>query len=150
MGVEGRSGHPYASEDDRYLALAERLAFWMDRRYVDPILGFVLPGAGDAIGAGIGLLGIFAAFRLRAHPIVIARMLIHLAVDSALGSIPVFGAVIDIFYRSHTRNLNLLRARDARTPRVSDWFVVGAAALIFLIALALPIVIVIVAISLLV
>jgi hypothetical protein len=75
--------------------------------------------------------------------------LIHLAVDSALGAIPVLGAVVDIFYRAHTRNLNLLRARDVREPHLSDWFVVGAAALIFLIALALPIVILIVAITLL-
>jgi hypothetical protein len=140
---------PSSGAGDQYLALAERLAYWMDRRYVDPILGFVLPGVGDAIGAGIGLLGIFAAFRLRAHPIVIARMLIHLAVDSALGSIPVLGAVIDIFYRAHTRNLSLLKTRDVREPHLSDWLVVGAAALIFLIALALPIVLLIVAVSLL-
>jgi len=140
----GRAGRPRAPADDRYLALAERIAYWMDRRYVDPILGFLLPGAGNAIGAGIGLLGIYAAFRLRAHPLVIARMLIHLAVDSVLGSIPVLGTVIDIFYRAHTRNLNLLRARDVRQPRASDGLVVGAAVLIFLIALALPIIIVVV------
>src|SRR6187431_662271 len=83
------AGRPRGPDDDRYLALAERIAYWMDRRYVDPILGFVLPGAGDAIGAGIGLLGIFAAFRMRAHPVVIARMLVHLAVDALLGSIPI-------------------------------------------------------------
>jgi hypothetical protein len=144
-----RAQQPRSGASDQYLALAERLAYWMDKRYVDPILGFVLPGVGDAVGAGIGLLGIFAAFRLRAHPILIARMLIHLAVDSALGSIPVLGAVFDIFYRAHTRNLNLLRTRDVREARSSDWLVVGAAALIFLIALALPIVVLIVAISLL-
>jgi len=60
------------------------------------------------------------------------------------------GAVIDIFYRAHTRNLNLLRERDVRQPVFTDWLVVCAAALIFLIALALPLVIVVVAISLLV
>lgn len=147
---DDRTGRPHSAADDRYLAVAERLAYWMDRRYVDPILGFLLPGAGDAIGAGIGLLGIYAAFRMRAHPIVIARMLIHLAVDSALGAIPILGAVIDIFYRAHTRNLNLLRTRDVRQPALTDWLVVCAAALIFLIALALPLVIVVVAISLLV
>jgi hypothetical protein len=145
-----RASLPRADAGDQYLALAERLAYWMDRRYVDPILGFVLPGAGDAIGAGIGLLGIYAAFRLRAHPIVIARMFINLALDSALGAIPILGAVIDIFYRAHTRNLSLLRDRDVRRSRPSDWLAVGAAALIFLIALALPIAIVVVAISLLV
>jgi Domain of unknown function (DUF4112) len=132
----------------RYLALAERLAYWMDRRYIDPLLGFVLPGAGDAIGAGIGLLGIYAAFRLRAHPVVIARMLLNLAIDSIIGSIPVLGSIIDIFYRAHTRNLKLLRSRDVRVPRASDWLAVGAAALLFVLALALPIVIVILLVAL--
>ena len=131
------------SADDRYLALAERVAFWMDRRYVDPILGFVLPGAGDAIGAGIGLLGIYSAFRMRAHPIVIARMFINLAVDSLIGSIPLLGAIFDIFYRSHTRNLQLLRTRDVRVPRPSDWLTVAAAALAFVTALFLPVLLVI-------
>jgi Domain of unknown function (DUF4112) len=129
--------------DDRYLELAERIAFWMDRRYVDPILGFILPGAGDAIGAGIGLLGIYSAFRMRAHPIVIARMFINLAVDSLLGSIPLLGAIFDIFYRAHTRNLHLLRTRDVRVPRRTDWLTVAAAAFAFVVALLLPVLIVI-------
>jgi hypothetical protein len=129
----------------RYLELAERLAHWMDRRYIDPLLGFLLPGAGDAIGAGIGLLGVFAAFRLGAHPVIIARMLLNLAIDSIIGSIPLVGAVLDFFYRAHTRNLNLLRSRDMRVPRPSDWLAVGAAALLFVMALALPIIIVVVA-----
>jgi hypothetical protein len=131
-----------------YLELAEKIAYWMDRRYIDPILGFVLPGAGDAIGAGIGLLGIYAAFRLKAHPVVIARMLIHLAIDSAIGAIPILGAVVDIFYRAHTRNLALLRTRDVRVPRPSDWLAVGGAALLLLLAMLLPIGIVIAIVAL--
>jgi uncharacterized protein DUF4112 len=129
--------------DERYLELAERIALWMDRRYVDPILGLILPGAGDAIGAGIGLLGIYSAFRMRAHPIVIARMFINLAVDSLLGSIPLLGAIFDFFYRAHTRNLHLLRTRDVRVPRPADWLTVAAAALAFVVALFLPVLIVI-------
>jgi uncharacterized protein DUF4112 len=102
-----------ARDPRAYIQLAERLSYWMDRRYVDPILGLVLPGAGDAIGAGIGLLGIYAAYKLRAHPIVIARMLLNLAIDSLLGSIPVLGVVIDFVFRANTRNLDgsALRAR---------------------------------------
>jgi len=128
--------------EQRYLQLAERIAYWMDRRYVDPILGLLVPGAGDAIGAGIGLLAVYAAFRMRAHPVVIARMLIHLAVDSLLGSIPIVGAVVDFFYKSHSRNLALLRERDVRRPRPSDWLAVAAAGALFVCALLLPIVLV--------
>ena len=138
---------PYGASSDnapeeRYLRLAERIAYWMDRRYVDPVLGFLLPGAGDAIGAGIGLLGVYAAFRMRAHPVVIARMLVHLAVDALLGSIPILGAVADFFYKAHSRNLELLRERDVRSPRPSDWLTVAAAAALFIGALLLPLVLV--------
>jgi hypothetical protein len=127
---------------ERYLRLAERIAYWMDRRYLDPILGLLVPGAGDAIGAGIGLLGVYAAFRMRAHPVVIARMLVHLAVDSLLGSIPIVGAIVDFFYKAHSRNLALLRERDLRRPRPSDWLTVAAAGALFVGALLLPIVLV--------
>jgi hypothetical protein len=146
--VRGRGGAtPFEASTDkaleqRSLELAERIAYWMDRRYVDPILGFLLPGAGDAIGAGIGLLSVYAAFRMRAHPVVIARMLIHLAVDSLLGSIPIVGAIIDFFYKAHSRNLVLLRERDVRRPRPSDWLTVAAAATLFAGALLLPLVLV--------
>lgn len=127
---------------ERYLRLAERIAYWMDRRYLDPILGLLVPGAGDAIGAGIGLLGVYAAFRMRAHPVVIARMLVHLAVDSLLGSIPIVGAIVDFFYKAHSRNLALLRERDLRRPRPSDWLTVAAAGALFVGALLLPLVLV--------
>jgi hypothetical protein len=79
----------------------------------------------------------------------IARMLINLAFDSVLGSIPFLGAVIDFFYRAHIRNLNLIKAREGRAARSSDWLVVCGAALVFLLALCLPIVLLIVTISLL-
>ncbi len=133
----------------RQLEIIEQVADWMDRRYLDPILGFVLPGAGDALGAVLGLLTIASAFRMRAHPIVIARMFINLAFDSVLGSIPFLGAVIDFFYRAHVRNLNLLKAREGRAARSSDWLVVCGAALVFLLALCLPILLLIATISLL-
>jgi uncharacterized protein DUF4112 len=136
-----------AARDD--LARVERIAHWMDRRYIDPIIGLLLPGAGDVIGALVGLFAIGSAFRLRAHPIVIARMLLNLAVDSVIGAIPVLGAVLDLFYRAHTRNYRLLSARDVREPRLSDWAVVVGAGLLFLLALCLPIIAVVATIKLL-
>jgi hypothetical protein len=129
-----------ATGENPYLELAEWLARWMDRRYLDPILGLLLPGAGDTIGAVLGLLGVFAAVKLRAHPLVIARMLLNLSVDALLGSIPLLGPVIDLFYRANTRNLELLRTRDVREPRAADALLVGGAALLFIVALFLPLV----------
>lgn len=125
---------------DRELELVERLAGWMDRRYVDPILGLLIPGAGDVLGAVVGLFGIVVALRLRAHPIVIARMLLNLAFDALMGAIPFLGDLFDVVYRAQTRNLALLRQRGSRAARASDWLVVFAAGLVFLVALSLPIV----------
>jgi len=136
-----RAAPPRAARPGRenpYLELAEWLARWMDRRYIDPVLGLLLPGVGDTIGAAIGLLGVFAAVKLRAHPLVIARMLLNLAVDALLGSIPLLGPVIDLFYRANSRNLELLRSRDVREPRASDALLVGGAALLLVVALLLP------------
>jgi hypothetical protein len=124
---------------ERELELVENVAHWMDRRYLDPLLALVLPGIGDVLGAVIGLASVVVAVRMRAHPALIARMLIHLAVDALLGSIPFLGPVVDIFYRANSRNLELLRQRDVWRASSSDWLVVGGAGLAFLAALILPV-----------
>lgn len=138
LGSEDGAGPAGSNAAQRDLQRLELLAEWMDRRYLDPILGLLLPGAGDAMGATIGLLGVVSAFRLRAHPVVIARMLLNLGLDSVLGSIPLLGAVLDFFYKAHTRNLALLKTRDVRKPRASDWLIVAAAGFAFVLALCLP------------
>lgn len=137
----------HSSAAQRDLQRLEHLAQWMDRRYLDPILGLLLPGAGDAMGAAIGLLGVVSAFRLGAHPVVIARMLLNLALDSVLGSIPLLGAVLDFFYKAHSRNLALLKTRDVRKPRASDWLIVVAAGVAFLLALCLPLLVLLAAVT---
>jgi uncharacterized protein DUF4112 len=140
------SAHPTTEESvQRDLERIERLAHWMDQRYIDPILGLLLPGVGDVLGAGVGLFAIVSAFRLRAHPVVIARMFINLAIDSVIGAIPLVGAVLDFFYKAHTRNLRLIKTRDLREPRASDWVIVGAAAFTFVLALCLPIIVLVMA-----
>jgi hypothetical protein len=138
IGADDGARPADSSSARRDLQRLELLAEWMDRRYLDPILGLLLPGAGDAMGAAMGLLGVVSAVRLRAHPIVIARMLLNLALDSVLGAIPLLGAVLDFFYKAHSRNLVLLKTRDVRKPRASDWLMVGAAGLAFVLALCLP------------
>lgn len=117
----------------------EWLATWLDRRFLDPLLGFFFPGAGDALCSVVGLYGVFVAVRIGVHPIVLARMLLNLAIDALVGSIPLLGAVFDVFYRAHLRNLELIRERTS--PRKStwvDWAVVGGALALFLVALLLP------------
>jgi hypothetical protein len=111
----------------------------LDRRYLDPLLGLVLPGAGDLVGAALGLLGVTLAFRARVHPLVIARMLLNLAVDALLGALPFVGDLADVFFRAHVRNLELLKQRREREAKATDWLIVGAAVLLFVLALTVPI-----------
>jgi hypothetical protein len=128
--------------DDRALAAAEAVARWMDRRLLDPVLGLVLPGAGDVISAGLGLYPVMLAWRRGAPRALVARMLLNLSVDLLGGSVPVVGDVWDFFFRAHSRNLDLLRARSAGgevVPSPRDSLVVIGAVAVFLLALAVPV-----------
>ena len=68
-------------------------------------------------------------------------MLLNLALDSLLGIVPFFGDVADIFYRAHSRNLLLIQDRAPAETQPSDWLIVAGAALLFVIAVSLPIVV---------
>jgi hypothetical protein len=124
------------------LRAAETLARVMDRRYVDPLLGLLLPGAGDVIGAVLGLYPVALAWRRGAPGGLLARMILNLAVDLVGGSVPILGDIWDFFFRAHSRNLALLRARlvDGQVRGTAgDTLVVVVAMLAFVAALAAPI-----------
>ena len=55
--------------------MANALARWLDGRFVDPLLGLLLPGVGDLIGAALGLYPIALAWRRKAPKVLLARML---------------------------------------------------------------------------
>src|SRR6478736_6082944 len=125
---DGRPGE--LTKDDASLRAAESLARWMDGRYVDPLLGFFLPGVGDLVSSLLGLYPIALAWRRGAPKALLARMLLNLAADAAGGSIPIVGDVWDFFFRAHARNHELLRARLTEgevRARWTDWLVIGGA-----------------------
>jgi hypothetical protein len=136
-----------ATKDDADLRAAETLARWLDGRYLDPLLGFFLPGAGDVLSAALGVYPVLLAWRRGAPRALLARMLLNLAVDAAGGSIPILGDIWDLLFRAHTRNLALLRARvdEGGAAKSSDALVVLLAGLALLVALALPVVVAVVA-----
>jgi len=134
---------PEPKPPDRALEAAETLALWLDNRFVDPLLGVLLPGFGDLLASALGLYPVLLAWQRRAPKSLIARMLLNLAADAAGGAIPVLGDIWDFLFRAHARNLKLLRARaDDGTVRShwSDTLVVGAALVVFVAAIAAPIV----------
>lgn len=73
---------------------------------LDPILG-VLPVAGDTAMAVVGLYIVAESARQGVSYWTIARMLLNILVDAAIGSVPVVGDLFDVAFRAHRRNLNL-------------------------------------------
>jgi len=96
---------------------------------LDPILGLLLPGAGDVLGALPSFLIIALATRRGVPAVVVLRMLVNIALDSFIGAIPLFGDLFDATFRSNEMNLALLErhAGVPRTPRLADYLVVGVA-----------------------
>jgi len=81
---------------------------------LDALLGLV-PVAGDALSALIGLYSVLQARELGASRWLQARMIGNLLLDAAIGAVPIAGDIADVFFRAHRRNLELLR-RELKEP----------------------------------
>ena len=76
---------------------------------LDALMGLV-PGLGDAIAGAMGLYLIWEARNLGASNATLLRMLANVGIDTVLGSVPIAGNIFDVYFRSNTRNLKLIRA----------------------------------------
>jgi hypothetical protein len=84
---------------------------------LDPLFG-VVPGAGDLLAAGISTYIVLEAARLGVSYVTLVEMLATVAVDTALGAIPVVGTVVDAVFKSNRRALAL--ALDDLADGVSE------------------------------
>ncbi len=109
---------PPAGEFEESFARIETLAKVLDSAIripgtnvvmgLDAILGLV-PVIGDAISGAIASYIIWEARRLGAPRWLIARMAMNTTFDTLVGSIPVFGDVFDVAYKSNLKNVALLK-----------------------------------------
>ncbi|MBV7380804.1 DUF4112 domain-containing protein [Maritimibacter dapengensis] len=115
---------PDAAHD---LARVERVASWLDTRYVipgtqvrfglDSLIGLI-PGVGDTAMLLPSLWIMAVAYKHGVPKRTIAQMGWNAGVDYVVGSIPLLGDLFDLFYKSHRKNAALLRdALGQRTPR---------------------------------
>jgi Domain of unknown function (DUF4112) len=118
--------------------LARALATWLDNRYLDPVIGLVLPEVGDLLTTLAGLVVVASGWQEGVRLPTLARMLLNLAIDGIVGAVPVLGDLFDFVWKAHSKNAALLEAPETQTT-VKDWLVLGAALLGVLVALALPI-----------
>lgn len=94
---------------------------------VDAILG-VLPGVGDAAGLVASGAVLVQAIDLGARGATLARMVLNVALDAIVGSIPVVGTVFDVVYKANNRNVRLLERHvddPASTSESSERVLIG-------------------------
>jgi len=75
---------------------------------VDAIIGLV-PGIGDWAGVALSTLIVIEAVRIGIPKSLLARMVGNVAIEGVIGSLPIAGDVIDVFWRANRRNMALLR-----------------------------------------
>ena len=131
---------------------AERLVLWLDDLIkipgtkfgigLDPIIGFLIPGAGDAITGTGSVALLFLALKERVPTIVLLRMVMNILIDTVGGLLPVAGDAFDLVWRSNRRNLDLIKKyrNDPKAkPTFLDYALVGLGLVLAVLSVLLPI-----------
>jgi len=118
----------------------DRLAWLMDDLFRVPVVGWrfgldaligLIPGFGDTATSLVSFYILVNAVRYRVPKITLLRMGLNLGIDYVVGSLPVVGDVLDAWWKSNQRNMDLLRKRatvsaeEASAGSASDWLFVG-------------------------
>ena len=74
----------------------------------DSILGLI-PGIGDIAALTPAAYIIVESHRMGAPKSVLMRQSVNVAIDSAIGAIPLIGDLFDIGYKANQRNVKILR-----------------------------------------
>lgn len=113
---------PAADATDR-MARIERVADLLDTRFQVPIVGLrvgwdsilgIVPGLGDAITTVPTGWMIWHAHKMGARKRTLARMGVNAGIDLFVGGIPLIGDLFDVAFKSHKRNVALLRKEMQR------------------------------------
>ncbi|HTH99264.1 MAG TPA: DUF4112 domain-containing protein, partial [Stellaceae bacterium] len=119
-------GIVYGVDAGRRITRLRRLAWFIDAAFRLPGTRFRLglnsliglpPGVGDAALAIVSLYFVFEAARLGAPRRLLARMLGNIAVEAALGAMPVVGDLLDVVWKANLRNVELLERYYGIRPR---------------------------------
>lgn len=129
--MDAHVGRMTSSRDDGKhadLMALEKFSVVMDRAVripgtkiefgLDALVGLV-PGVGDALTGIMAYGTIIAAMRHRVPTRVVVQMVVNTLVDMGIGTVPLVGDVLDVFYKSNVKNVELLlRHRDSvQAPR---------------------------------
>ena len=110
---------------EQAVARLKRVAKLMDSQVRVPVIGLrigadailgLVPGIGDAVSALIGAYLILEATRLGAPRSALLRMVANLALDTAVGAIPIAGDLWDFVFRANDRNMQILARHVGGLP----------------------------------
>ena len=89
--------------------IMDKTAKYMDKYFLDPIIGLIPGGVGDVLASFPAIPFIyFALVQVKSIPLTLA-VICNVLKDALLGSIPFFiGDIIDVFNRSYVANLRLI------------------------------------------
>jgi hypothetical protein len=96
---------------------------------LDPLLGLILPGLGDVLGAFTSMLLVSLAVRQGVPLVIVLRMILNIAADALVGAVPFLGDIFDAAHRANEKNLALLEAYSdpRRRPSARDFIIAGLA-----------------------
>jgi Domain of unknown function (DUF4112) len=86
---------------------------------LDGIIGLV-PGLGDIIGGLASSIIVIAAWVRGVPYITLVRMVVNIAIEVLLGTIPLLGDAFDIAWKANRRNYALI-VRHLQQPRRQTW-----------------------------
>ncbi|MBR9864813.1 MAG: DUF4112 domain-containing protein [Rhodobacteraceae bacterium] len=94
----------------------DRLADTLDTRFRifgipvgwDSILGLI-PGVGDVVTAGPGAIMFYEAHRIGARKRAKMKIAANTGIDMLIGGIPLVGDLFDVVFKSHRRNIEILK-----------------------------------------
>jgi len=117
------------------------LSRWLDDLIRIPVIGWrfgldaligLVPGVGDTVTTIASFYILVAGVRYGVPKITLLRMALNIAIDYIGGTLPFIGDAFDLFWKSNSKNLDLLKKRatvsadERRKGRLSDWLFVGA------------------------
>ena len=118
----------------------ESIAFGPWKIGIDGFVGLI-PGVGDMASAAVSAVIILRAAQSGIARSAVIRMVINVAVDSLLGSLPLFGDIFDFAYKANALNVQIYReALSGERRPVKDWAFILLVAVILFVILLLPLI----------
>lgn len=95
-------------EESMSYRATQAIAKYMDQYFLDPIIGFFVPGFGDVLTSVLVLPFIYVSlFKIRSLPLTLA-VIFNVLKDMAFGLIPVVGDLVDAINRGYRQNCRLI------------------------------------------